>query len=70
MHRNKHFLNDNVAWMLSKAMRIIIKAKLGRIDINNALDSIWELIINIDYELKAHKRGKITCDSRLISLLN
>jgi hypothetical protein len=56
--------------MLSKAMRIIIKAKLGKIDINNALDSIWELIINIDYELKAHKRGKITCDSRLISLLN
>ena len=37
---------------LDCAFRAIIEAKLGLVDKDEALDALWEYLVNIDYEIR------------------
>ncbi len=41
---------------LDCAFRAIIEAKLGLVDKDEALDALWEYLVNIDYEVKVLER--------------
>ncbi|GAB6947807.1 hypothetical protein JCM16161A_19370 [Vulcanisaeta sp. JCM 16161] len=41
---------------LDCAFRAIVKAKLGLVDKDEALDALWEYLVNIDYEVKILER--------------
>jgi len=40
---------------LDCAFRAIVEARLGLIDKDEALDALWEYLVNIDYEIKVLK---------------
>jgi len=37
---------------LDRGFRLVALARLGRVDINEALDDLWEVLVNMDYELQ------------------
>ncbi|ADN49538.1 hypothetical protein [Vulcanisaeta distributa] len=37
---------------IDEALVIIGKARMGRISCNEALDRLWEILVNLDFELK------------------
>ncbi len=37
---------------IDEALVIIGKARMGRIPCNEALDRLWEILVNLDFELK------------------
>jgi hypothetical protein len=38
--------------LLDRGFRLVALARLGRVGINEALDDLWEVLVNIDYELQ------------------
>ena len=38
--------------LLDRGFRLVALARLGRVDINEALDDLWEVLVNMDYELQ------------------
>jgi len=50
-------------WMVNRQFRdledlvrvgieLILKARLGEVSIDDALDGLWEVLVNIDYEVR------------------
>ena len=33
-------------------IKLILKARLGEVGIDDALDGLWEVLVNIDYEVR------------------
>ncbi|WP_446752514.1 hypothetical protein [Vulcanisaeta sp. JCM 16161] len=42
----------DVEELIDRALGIIINARRGLIDKDEALDALWEFLINIDYEVR------------------
>ena len=42
----------SVEELIDRALTIIIKARKGLIDKDDALDALWEYLINIEYEVR------------------
>ena len=42
--------------LINQAMKLVIRARSGEIDNNEALDGIWELLVSLDYELQLIER--------------
>ncbi|GAB6947445.1 hypothetical protein JCM16161A_15750 [Vulcanisaeta sp. JCM 16161] len=52
---NNHFIIHRMAdveELIDRALGIIINARRGLIDKDEALDALWEFLINIDYEVR------------------
>ncbi|WP_202905237.1 hypothetical protein [Vulcanisaeta thermophila] len=43
-------------YYIEKALALIVKARRGMVDYVEALDSLWELLVNIEYEVKRGSR--------------
>ncbi|ADN50009.1 hypothetical protein [Vulcanisaeta distributa] len=41
---------------LDCAFDVIVKARLGLVDKDEALDALWEYLVNIDYEVRMLER--------------
>jgi len=46
----------NLDRFLNCAFKAIVQARLGLIDKDEALDALWEYLVNIDYEVKRLKK--------------
>ncbi|WP_069808392.1 hypothetical protein [Vulcanisaeta thermophila] len=53
---------EGISGYVERALRVIMAAKAGKIKCGDALDTLWELIINLDYELR--RRG-VECEAYL-----
>jgi len=42
--------------LINQAMELVVRARSGEIDNNEALDGIWELLASLDYELQLIER--------------
>jgi len=42
--------------LINQAMELVMRARSGEIDNNEALDGIWELLVSLDYELQLIER--------------
>ena len=49
---NKLECNGCFEELIDRALTIIIKARKGLIDKDDALDALWEYLINIEYEVR------------------
>ncbi|WP_162008582.1 hypothetical protein [Vulcanisaeta thermophila] len=41
-----------ISGYIEGALRVIVAARTGRIKCGDALDSLWEFLTNLDYELR------------------
>ena len=39
-------------------IELILKARLGEVSIDDALDGLWEVLVNIDYEVRQLRYAK------------
>ena len=42
--------------LIDQTMELVVRARSGEIDNNEALDGIWELLVSLDYELQLIER--------------
>ncbi|WP_264890765.1 hypothetical protein [Vulcanisaeta souniana] len=48
----KHLIMGSIADLINEAFRAVAYGRTGLIDKEEALDRLWELLVNIDYEIK------------------
>ncbi|WP_054842903.1 hypothetical protein [Vulcanisaeta distributa] len=56
MKKSLRCLGTELDKFLDCAFRAVIEAKLGLVDKDEALDALWEYLVNIDYEVKILER--------------
>ncbi|PLC66977.1 hypothetical protein B7L70_09565 [Vulcanisaeta sp. EB80] len=51
--------------LVGYGLELIVRARLGEVELNETLDGLWEVLINIDYALqqaeKVHKNAGCKC---------
>ena len=49
----------NATKLIDNALIIIGKARIGKIPCSEALDELWELLVNLDFNLKVTNTGNV-----------
>ena len=44
---------------IDEALTIIGRARMGKVSCNEALDRLWEILVNLDFELKMTGMGSV-----------
>jgi len=53
---NRQLVRYSINGFINEAFRVIEHGKRGLMSKDEALDELWELLINIDYEIKSGKQ--------------
>ncbi|WP_054858052.1 hypothetical protein [Vulcanisaeta sp. JCM 16159] len=57
--RQRQLINDSINEMMNEAFDIVLYGKMGLISKNEACDALWELLTNINYEIRNCNRVRI-----------
>ncbi|WP_243676248.1 hypothetical protein [Vulcanisaeta distributa] len=57
--RQRRLVRETLNDFINEAFRVIAYGKVGSMKGDDALDVLWELLVNIDYEVKRSRCSRI-----------